>query len=89
MGAVRLVIPGNFPIGCLPGYLTALHSSDSDGYDNKICLKGLNAFAMLHNLELQEAIQELRKSYPRVIIMYADYYHAFLLLLDNALDLGM
>ncbi|XP_038977610.1 GDSL esterase/lipase At1g28580-like [Phoenix dactylifera] len=88
MGAVQLVIPGNFPIGCFPSYLTASRSSDPDAYDDRMCLKGLNAFAMLHNLKLQEAIQELRQSHPHVIIMYADYYHAFLHLLDNALDLG-
>lgn len=89
MGAVQLIIPGNFPIGCLPIYLTALRSSDPDAYDNRMCLKGLNAFATLHNLNLQEAIQELRESYPHVVIMYADYYNAFLNLLDNALDLGV
>ncbi|XP_010918533.1 GDSL esterase/lipase At5g03980 isoform X2 [Elaeis guineensis] len=88
MGAIQLVIPGNFPIGCLPSYLTALNSSDPDAYDNRLCLKGPNTFAMLHNLKLQEAIQELRESYPHVVIMYADYYNAFMTLLDNALDLG-
>ncbi|KAK7841492.1 gdsl esterase/lipase [Quercus suber] len=41
-GAVRVVVPGHFPIGCSPIYLTKFHSKNSAHYDELHCLKGLN-----------------------------------------------
>ena len=63
-------------------------SMDPTAYDEKQCLKEYNAFAMHHNKQLQAALQDLRHAYPHVTIMYADYYQAFLHLLDKAPDLG-
>ncbi|XP_010929733.1 GDSL esterase/lipase At5g03980 [Elaeis guineensis] len=88
MGAGQLVVPGNFPIGCMPSYLAMFYSLDPAAYDEKQCLKEYNAFAMHHNKQLQAALQDLRHAYPHVTIMYADYYQAFLHLLDKAPDLG-
>ncbi|XP_057962358.1 GDSL esterase/lipase At5g03980-like [Malania oleifera] len=87
-GAARVVVPGNFPIGCLPIYLTGFHTNDSAAYDQFGCLKELNNFAMHHNDHLQKAINELVEKNPNAIIAYADYYNAFLSLLQNAPSLG-
>lgn len=76
-GAVNLVVPGNFPVGCFPIYLTSFPMKDPKAYDDKGCLKHLNEFAMDHNNQLQEAIASLRKDFPNVVITYGDYYNAF------------
>ncbi|KAF9608497.1 hypothetical protein IFM89_009863 [Coptis chinensis] len=88
LGATRLVVPGNFPIGCSPMYLTLFKNNDSTSYDDKGCLKGLNTFAMYHNQYLQNALQQLRLEYPNVAILYADYYQASEWVLTNAPQLG-
>ncbi|CAN8237336.1 unnamed protein product [Cochlearia groenlandica] len=76
-GAVNVVIPGNFPVGCFPIYLTSFPMKDPKAYDDKGCLKHLNEFAIDHNKQLQEAIVSLRKEFPNVAIVYGNYYNAF------------
>ncbi|KAJ9173470.1 hypothetical protein P3X46_016595 [Hevea brasiliensis] len=87
-GATRIVVPGNFPIGCMPIYLTGFHTNDSTAYDEFHCLKELNNFSMYHNLHLQQAIKELQEKYPHVTIVYGDYYNAFKWVLQKAAILG-
>ncbi|KAF8397894.1 hypothetical protein HHK36_016819 [Tetracentron sinense] len=87
-GARRVVVPGNFPIGCIPFYLTSFPSGDPRAYDDMRCLRGVNEFAMLHNSVLQRALDELRRDYPNVVILYADYYTAFQSVLRRAAHLG-
>ncbi|XP_039133891.1 acetylajmalan esterase-like [Dioscorea cayenensis subsp. rotundata] len=87
MGAVHIVVPGNFPIGCMPSYLATfgqLVGKNAGAFDELKCLKSLNIFSMFHNERLQASLAELRHVYPDVQIMYADYYHAFLHILENA-----
>ncbi|KAK4378966.1 hypothetical protein RND71_000828 [Anisodus tanguticus] len=87
-GAVRIVIPGNFPIGCIPNLLTTFLTTNSTAYDEYDCLKDLNNLAILYNDHLQKAIQELEKDYPKIILIYGDYYNAYQWLLQNATSLG-
>ncbi|KAG5541589.1 hypothetical protein RHGRI_021429 [Rhododendron griersonianum] len=88
-GAVRVVVPGIFPNGCFPLYLTLYQTNDSSAYDKHGCLKEFNSLAVYHNTKLlQEAILELKTEYPDVIIVYGDYYRAFLWLFDHAVRLG-
>ncbi|KAF6159934.1 hypothetical protein GIB67_033018 [Kingdonia uniflora] len=87
-GAIRVVVPGNFPVGCIPIYLTSFPSSDPNAYDDMKCLKDLNKFALYHNNHLQRALENLRQKYPHVIILYADYYTAFQSVLRHAPYLG-
>ncbi|KAF7097607.1 hypothetical protein CFC21_099407 [Triticum aestivum] len=88
MGAGRVIVPGNFPIGCLPSYLTAMASPEQSAYDSAGCLKDLNLFAAKHNAQLQRAVAGLRASYPDAAIAYADYFNSFLSLLKGAPALG-
>ncbi|XVE95265.1 hypothetical protein REPUB_Repub02eG0081400 [Reevesia pubescens] len=69
-GATRVVIPGNFPIGCLPIYLSGFETNNCNAYDNFHCHKGLNNLSMHHNKLLKQAIKELRKDHPNVKIVY-------------------
>ncbi|KAG8651910.1 hypothetical protein MANES_06G034921v8 [Manihot esculenta] len=87
-GAARVIVPGNFPIGCMPIYLSGFHSNDSSEYDEFHCLKGLNNFAMYHNEQLQQAIKELQEENPKVNIVYGDYYNAYKWILSKAALLG-
>ncbi|XP_058096253.1 GDSL esterase/lipase At1g28650-like [Magnolia sinica] len=87
-GAVHLVIPGNFPIGCIPIYLTIFHSDDPSSYDENNCLRYFNDFAMSHNRQLQQAIQELKEEFPHVLIAYADYYNTLMGIIKDASDKG-
>ena len=89
MGAGRVIVPGNFPIGCVPGYLAMnAASSEPADYDAAGCLRELNRFAAKHNARLQRAVGELRAAHPGASVAYADYYNSFLALLRNASSLG-
>ncbi|XP_073136826.1 GDSL esterase/lipase At5g03980-like [Henckelia pumila] len=83
-GATRVVVPGNFPIGCLPIYQTAFQTNVSAAYDKNQCLKQLNDFATYHNEQLQKAIHKLQQETPNAMIIYGDYYNAYQFLLNFA-----
>ncbi|CAO2831620.1 unnamed protein product [Amaranthus hypochondriacus] len=84
LGATRVVVPGNFAIGCIPVYLTGFETSDSMMYDNMKCLQNLNEFAMFQNSRLQQALAKLQRHNPNVTIVYADYFNAMRDLLQDA-----
>ncbi|KAF9623038.1 hypothetical protein IFM89_036019 [Coptis chinensis] len=87
-GAVRIVVPGNFPVGCFPIYLTSFPNNNPRAYDNMGCLSDLNQFARFHNSYLQGALEGLRREYPNVVILYGDYYTALQSVLRRAPSLG-
>ncbi|WOG93791.1 hypothetical protein DCAR_0313078 [Daucus carota subsp. sativus] len=89
LGAARVIVPGNFPIGCFPVSLDMFKSNDESAYDEHQCLKELNDFAEFHNEYLQKAITTLQEENPATTIVYADYYNAFKTLLINAPRLGI
>ncbi|KMT00192.1 hypothetical protein BVRB_1g020080 [Beta vulgaris subsp. vulgaris] len=86
LGATRVVVPGNFPIGCLPIYLASFETKDMNQYDDLKCLKGLNEFAKFHNDALKQALREIRAEYAgkNVAVVYADYYSGLRRILYNA-----
>ncbi|KAF7138041.1 hypothetical protein RHSIM_Rhsim07G0191300 [Rhododendron simsii] len=87
-GADRVIVPGNWPFGCFPIYLTVFQTGDPTAYDENQCLKQLNHLSMYFNDQLRNAIHELKKEFPDASIAYGDYYNAFLRLLNNASALG-
>ena len=89
LGANKLVVPGNFPIGCVPLYLAIFPSQKEDYYDEQTgCIKWLNEFAEYHNKMLQEELERLRNLHPDVTIIYADYYGASLNIFRAPLQFG-
>ncbi|PUZ71378.1 hypothetical protein GQ55_2G308700 [Panicum hallii var. hallii] len=88
MGAARVVIPGNFPLGCVPSYMAAANETDPAAYDANGCLAALNLFSQMHNVLLQQGIRELRRSYPGATVAYADYFYAYVRMLRDAGEAG-
>lgn len=88
LGAVNVVVPGNFPIGCVPLYLVRFGINRSWMYDDLQCLKSFNDFSKFHNNQLQKAVWELQQEHPGVAIVYGDYYAALQWLIRHAPSLG-
>ena len=88
-GAKTLLVPNNFPIGCIPMYLTLFQSQKKEDYDPETgCLKHFNEFAKYHNAMLSKELSKLRLLYPDVNIIYADYYGASMNIFRNPHKLG-
>ncbi|KAL1560313.1 acetylajmaline esterase [Salvia divinorum] len=89
LGAVTLMVPGNFPIGCSATYLTQFKSSNQNDYDHKTgCINWLNDFATQHNNLLQSKLRRIQKENPTTKIIYADYYNTALRLYRSPLQYG-
>ncbi|CAN0841012.1 GDSL esterase/lipase At1g28610 [Linum grandiflorum] len=74
-GAVNFLIPGDFPKGCFPSYLTRFQSKNESEYDSRTgCLIYHNRFSDRHNQMLRKEIRRVGKLHPKVSIRYADYY---------------
>lgn len=86
LGAKRIVVPGAFPLGCLPMFLSGTFP-DKD-LDEFGCLRFLNNLAQFLNIHIQARLNLLRLQFQDVIIHYADNYNAFLSVFRVASDLG-
>lgn len=86
-GARKLIVPGNFPVGCLPIYLTLFQTKNST-FDEHGCLKEYNELSMYHNTKLKDALDQLQEEAPYTTIVYGDYYNAYLWVYTHAKDLG-
>ncbi|KAJ6876721.1 hypothetical protein NC651_029658 [Populus alba x Populus x berolinensis] len=87
-GARRVLVHGLPPSGCAPLFLTKFSSNNSAAYDGFGCLKSYNDLYNYHNDRLKEAIEELKKEYPHVDIVYGDLYKAMQWIMDNSRQLG-
>ncbi|CAM0946805.1 unnamed protein product [Alopecurus aequalis] len=74
LGARAVVVPGNFPIGCVPGYLNSHQSNNQADYDDHGCLKWYNDFSQRHNQALRQEVARLQSQNPGAKVIYADYY---------------
>ncbi|KAF5934834.1 hypothetical protein HYC85_025963 [Camellia sinensis] len=74
LGAMQVVVLGNFPIVCLSIFLTTLPSADPGAYDDLGCLHSLNEFAMFRNNCLQGAWALLDKSFRRLLYSFFFFF---------------
>ncbi|XP_050902910.1 GDSL esterase/lipase At5g45910-like [Lathyrus oleraceus] len=74
-GAVEIVIPGNFPVGCSASLLAVVNTNNTKNYDEFGCFKAFNTVIQYFNDNLIYSITTLRETYPDVKIIYFDYYN--------------
>ncbi|CAO2204195.1 unnamed protein product [Urochloa humidicola] len=89
LGARTVLVPGNFPIGCVPQYLTTFQSGAASDYDGNGCLVWFNDFSRRHNGMLQEEVRRLRARNPGARIIFADYFGAAMEFVQNPQRYGI
>ncbi|KAF8730703.1 hypothetical protein HU200_016563 [Digitaria exilis] len=90
IGAKTIIVPGNFPIGCMARYLTKFKSNNPSDYDGTGCIRWLNDFAEEHNRALRLMLERIAlKEDPSVTVIYGDYYSAVLELINSPRKHGM
>ncbi|XP_020868243.1 GDSL esterase/lipase At1g28640 [Arabidopsis lyrata subsp. lyrata] len=89
LGGKTFLVPGNFPLGCYPAYLTLFQTTAEEDYDPSTgCLRWLNEFVEHHNEELKTELKRLQELYDHVNIIYADYYNSLFLLYQEPVKYG-
>ncbi|KAL2317802.1 hypothetical protein Fmac_031678 [Flemingia macrophylla] len=73
MGARSFWIHSTGPLGCLPQIMTNFPFAERDAYG---CAKPYNEVCQNFNLNLKEALAQLRKELPLAAITYVDIYSA-------------
>ncbi|KAF7022988.1 hypothetical protein CFC21_035606 [Triticum aestivum] len=89
LGAKTIMIPGNFPIGCVPKYLNDHQTGNRADYDQFGCLRWYNDFSMRHNTALFNEVNRLRARHPWVKLIYADYFGAAMEIFKNPHRFGI
>lgn len=79
-GAKYVVVQGLPTTGCLP---LAMYLAPEDDRDRIGCVKSVNNQSYTHNLVLQAQLQNLRQQFPQAVIVYADYWNAFRMVMKN------
>uniref|UniRef100_A0A1S2Z5E8 GDSL esterase/lipase At5g45910-like n=2 Tax=Cicer arietinum TaxID=3827 RepID=A0A1S2Z5E8_CICAR len=74
-GAIELVVPGNFPIGCNAAFLTMVNSKKKEDFDEFGCLIAYNNLVEYFNEQLKNALKTLQQKNSQVKIIYFDYYN--------------
>ncbi|XP_004516452.1 GDSL esterase/lipase At5g45910-like [Cicer arietinum] len=74
-GAIELVVPGNFPIGCNAAFLTMVDSKKKEDFDEFGCLVAYNNLVEYFNEQLKNAIKTLQQKNSQAKIIYFDYYN--------------
>ncbi|KAL0318850.1 UNVERIFIED_CONTAM: GDSL esterase/lipase [Sesamum angustifolium] len=85
-GAKYVVVQGLPPTGCLT---LSMYLAPSDDRDAVGCVGSPNKQSYTHNLALKAKLDGFRKQYPQSIILYLDYYNAYLTVVKNARQHGM
>jgi hypothetical protein len=89
LGAKRIVVPGNLPMGCTPIILTLYASHSKSDYDEYGCLDRFNDLARYHNELLRREVQALQKKYkPTTKIAFADYFRPVVEFLQKPDEFG-
>ncbi|CAL9188106.1 unnamed protein product [Musa hybrid cultivar] len=89
LGARTMIVPGNFPIGCVAVYLTMFQSDRREDYESGTgCIEWLNQFSMDHNRHLLDELSQLRRRYPQATIIYANYYEAAMAIFRSPQEYG-
>ncbi|KAJ3706403.1 hypothetical protein LUZ61_010108 [Rhynchospora tenuis] len=90
LGAKTIVVAGMIPLGCSPMYLTAFQTEQLDEYNSTTgCLNWLNEFSQYHDQLLSDELDKIGDAYPAVTIIYADYYGAYMKMMQSHTQHGL
>nr|CAB3477200.1 unnamed protein product [Digitaria exilis] len=89
LGAKAVLVPGNFPIGCVPQYLGMFQSNNPSDYDEHGCLVWFNEFSQKHNQLLRQEVARLRSQNPGAKVIFADYFGAAMEFVTNPSRYGI
>ncbi|KAL8456639.1 hypothetical protein ACS0TY_034756 [Phlomoides rotata] len=84
-GAKYVVVQGLPPTGCLT---LSLFLAPPEDRDERGCVGSGNKQSFTHNAILKTKLDSLRKNFPKSLIVYADYYDAYLRVVKNAGKFG-
>ncbi|KAI3820690.1 hypothetical protein L1987_08238 [Smallanthus sonchifolius] len=84
-GAKYMVVQALPTTGCLT---LAMYLSPEFDRDDIGCVATVNNQSYIHNTILQTNIQNLRRRYPKAVIVYADYWNAYRSVMKNGPKLG-
>ncbi|AEE31008.1 GDSL lipase/esterase [Arabidopsis suecica] len=89
LGGKTFLVPGNFPLGCYPAYLTLFQTAAEEDHDPFTgCIPRLNEFGEYHNEQLKTELKRLQELYDHVNIIYADYYNSLFRLYQEPVKYG-
>lgn len=74
------MVQGLPPAGCLPVQVSSCPSNERDQFG---CSAKVNSLIMAHNDLLQKKLEELRQRYHDCMIIYADYWSAYITIQSN------
>lgn len=80
-GVKKMVVQGQFPMGCLSIYLKVLGNTQHDEHG---CVAAVTSLSDKHNQLLKEVIANAAKNHLDAEIIYFDTSAAYLHILDNA-----
>lgn len=80
--ATQILVVNLPPLGCIPSLLTLFKGKGLE-YDSFGCIKSLNDISKAHNKALKHKVEELRKTYPHITILYGDGYAVYEDILKN------
>lgn len=74
-GAMTVVVSGVSPMGCSSGNLATFGIPNEADYEPDTgCLKNLNLLSREHNMQLRQALTQVKGRYPGVRVIYVDFY---------------
>ncbi|KAJ3685306.1 hypothetical protein LUZ61_014470 [Rhynchospora tenuis] len=90
LGAKTIVVAGMIPLGCTPYYLTLFQTNQVEEYNSTTgCLDWPNEFSQYHNQLLSDELDKIGVAHPNAIIIYADYYGAYMSLIQSPAQHGL
>ncbi|CAI9112992.1 OLC1v1013508C1 [Oldenlandia corymbosa var. corymbosa] len=85
-GAKYVVVQGLPSTGCLTLAMALAAETDRDSFG---CVKTSNDQSYNHNAILQSKLNDFRKRFPGAVIVYADYWNAYMTVVKNPKKYGI
>lgn len=84
-GVKKVVVQGEFPMGCISLYMKVLNNTPHDKHG---CIKSVMQVSDRHNVLLREAVANASAKHPHAEIVFFDTSAAYVHIMDNAAKYG-